>query len=184
MSNRKTMIRFFTIADYEEEEIWLREQHKRGWKLMKTIPPCFFIFESCAPEDVVYRLDYKNNTEDRDYLQIFNDYGWEYFNRCVGWLYFRKPVSNTDTEQDSEIFSDDASRVDMVNHIVKTRMLPLLVIFFACLLPNFIRSVEGGYPSADVFTAVFSVLLLIYLYLFVHCGFKLRMLKKKYGNNR
>ena len=28
MSNRKTMIRFFTIADYEEEEIWLREQHK------------------------------------------------------------------------------------------------------------------------------------------------------------
>ena len=30
MSNRKTMIRFFTIADYEEEEIWLREQHKKG----------------------------------------------------------------------------------------------------------------------------------------------------------
>ena len=169
MSSRKTMIRFFTIADYEEEEIWLREQHKKGWKLMKTILPCFYIFESCAPEDVVYRLDYKNNTEDHDYLQIFHDYGWEYFNRCVGWLYFRKPVSNADTEQDSEIFSDDASRVDMVNHIVKTRMLPLLVIFFACLLPNFIRSVEGSHPFADVFTVILSVLLLIYLYLFVHC---------------
>ena len=184
MSNRKTMIRFFTIADYEEEEIWLREQHKKGWKLMKTILPCFYIFESCAPEDVVYRLDYKNNTEKGDYLQIFKDYGWEYFNRCVGWLYFRKPVSNADTEQDSEIFSDDASRVDMVNHIIKTRMLPLLVIFFACLLPNFIRSVEGSHPFADVFTVILSVLLLIYLYLFVHCGFKLRMLKKKYGDNR
>ena len=164
MSSRKTMIRFFTIADYEEEEIWLREQHKKGWKLMKTILPCFYIFESCAPEDVVYRLDYKNNTEDHDYLQIFHDYGWEYFNRCVGWLYFRKPVSNADTEQDSEIFSDDASR--------------------ACLLPNFIRSVEGSHPFADVFTVILSVLLLIYLYLFVHCGFKLRMLKKKYGDNR
>ena len=93
-------------------------------------------------------------------------------------------MSNADTEQDSEIFSDDASRVDMVNHIVKTRMLPLLVIFFACLLPNFIRSVEGSHPFADVSTVILSVLLLIYLYLFVHCGFKLRMLKKKYGDNR
>ena len=184
MSNRKTMIRFFTIADYEEEEIWLREQHKNGWKLVKTVLPCFFIFENCTPEDVVYRLDYKNNTEKGDYLQIFKDYGWEYFNRCAGWLYFRKLVSNTDAEQDSEIFSDDASRVDMVNHIVKTRILPLLVIFFACLLPNFIRSVDGGYLSADVFTVVFSVLLLLYLYLFVHCGRKLHTLKEKYGNKR
>jgi hypothetical protein len=63
-------------------------------------------------------------------------------------------------------------------------MLPLLVIFLSCLLPNFIRSVDGGYPLADVFTVVFSVLLVLYLYLFVHCGWKLRMLKKKYGENR
>ena len=30
---RKTMLRFFTIADYEEEELWLREQHRSGWRL-------------------------------------------------------------------------------------------------------------------------------------------------------
>ena len=38
MPETKTMIRFFTIADYEEEEIWLHEQHKNGWKLHKMIP--------------------------------------------------------------------------------------------------------------------------------------------------
>jgi hypothetical protein len=70
MSDRKTLVRFFTIADYEEEEIWLREQHKNGWKLVKTDVPCFYIFESYAPEDVVYRLNFKKNREDRDYLQI------------------------------------------------------------------------------------------------------------------
>lgn len=32
MSDRKTLIRFFTIADYEDEEIWLRQQHNCGWK--------------------------------------------------------------------------------------------------------------------------------------------------------
>ena len=180
MRSKKTMIRFFTIADYEEEETWLRLQHKSGWKLVKTILPCFYIFENCTPQDVVYRLDYKNNTENNDYFQIFQDYGWEYFNRCMGWLYFRKPALKTDAAQDMEIFSDDSSRIDMVNHIVKTRMLPLLAIFFCCLLPNFIQSIETGGPFSNVLSALFTILLLLYLYLFFHCGIKLRKLKKKY----
>ena len=43
MNNKKTVIRFFTIADYEDEEIWLHNQHMSGWKLVKMIPPCFFV---------------------------------------------------------------------------------------------------------------------------------------------
>ena len=93
MSETKTMIRFFTIADYEDEEIWLREQHRKGWKLQRMIVPCFYIFEACTPEDVIYRLDYRNNEEDSEYLQLFRDYGWEQFARCMGWLYFRKSAS-------------------------------------------------------------------------------------------
>lgn len=181
MNERKTMIRFFTVSDYEEEEIWLRDQHRNGWKLARTVLPCFYIFERCAPEDVVYRLDYKNNAERGDYFQIFQDYGWEYFNRCMGWLYFRRPVSGTDTEQDTEIFSDDSSRVALVDHIVRTRMLPLAIVFFCCLLPNFFRSMASDDPSQTLFLALFSILLLVYLYLFAHCGIKLRKLKKKYS---
>ena len=60
MNNKKTVIRFFTIADYEDEEIWLHNQHMSGWKLVKMIPPCFYIFEKCTPAEVAYRLDYKN----------------------------------------------------------------------------------------------------------------------------
>lgn len=59
MNNKKTVVRFFTIADYEEEEIWLHDQHMNGWKLIKMIPPCFFFFEKCTPAEVAYRLDYK-----------------------------------------------------------------------------------------------------------------------------
>ena len=47
MNNRKTAVRFFTIADYEDEEVWLHNQHKNGWKLLRMIPPCFYIFEKC-----------------------------------------------------------------------------------------------------------------------------------------
>ena len=31
----KTVIRFFTVADFQEEEKWLREQSKKGLKLLK-----------------------------------------------------------------------------------------------------------------------------------------------------
>lgn len=183
MSSRKTLIRFFTIADYEEEEIWLREQHKNGWSLLRMIPPCFYVFEKCAPEDMVYRLDYKNNTETGSYFQLFKDYGWEYIGRCVGWLYFRKLTSETESEQDSEIFSDNKSRVDMISYVVKTRLLPILVIFFCCVLPNFIRSIETSDPLATVFTVFFAFMTLFYLYLIIYCGLKLRRLRKKYRND-
>lgn len=70
MGNKSVKIRFFTIADYEDEEIWLRVQHKKGWKLVKTIIPCFYIFEKCEPEDVIYRLDFKNNHIYADALRL------------------------------------------------------------------------------------------------------------------
>ncbi|NLD87111.1 MAG: DUF2812 domain-containing protein [Clostridiales bacterium] len=180
MSDRKTMIRFFTIADYEEEERWLREQHKKGLKLVKIIIPCFYIFERCAPEDVVYRLDYQNDKEGGDYFQIFKDYGWEYFTRCNGWLYFRKAASEAESEVDSEIFSDNSSRIDMINHVFKTRMIPLIVIFLCILLPNFYDSIAEYERTSKTVTIVLGVLFVLYSCLMAYCGIKLRILRRKY----
>ena len=185
MNNKKTIIRFFTIADYEEEEIWLQNQHKNGWKLSRMIPPFFYVFEKCMPEDVAYRLDYKNNEETSDYFQIFRDYSWEYIGRCLGWLYFRKPSSKTNSEQDGEIFSDNESRVDMIHHVVKTRLFPAMIIFLCCVFPNFFKSINTSNPDplAIVLAVFFSVMTLLYLYLIIYCGLKLRKLRKKYTND-
>ena len=175
MEDRKLRIRFFTIADFNEEEIWLREEHKNGWKLTKMVPPCFFYFEKCEPEDVIYRLDYRNNSETEDYMQILADYGWEYTGKCIGWLYFRKPASAVNTENDGELFSDNTSRTDMIQHIMKTRMVPLMVIFLCCVIPNALRIADDGISA---FFAVFWLIMLsLYIYLLVHCGLKLKKLK-------
>lgn len=183
MASTKTLVRFFTIADYEEEEVWLRSQHQGGWKLLKMVPPCFYIFEKCTPEDVAYRLDYKNNAETGDYFQIFQDYGWEYIGRCFGWLYFRKPSSEADSPQDSEIFSDNQSKIDLIDHVTKTRFVPMLLIFLCCFLPNFIGSIETSDPFTTVFTVLFSLMALLCIYLIVYCGLKLRKLRKKYTDD-
>ena len=178
----KTLVRFFTIADYEEEEIWLRRQHQSGLKLMKMTPPCFYVFDECQPEDVIYRLDYKNSEQTQEYMQMLRDFGWEYIGQCMGWLYFRKPADAAESEQDGELFSDNESRVDMVIHVVKTRLIPLAIIFLCCVIPGFTRAMSGKYTGVlgTFFSILFGIMFVIYIYLIVYCGTKLRKIREKY----
>lgn len=178
----KTMIRFFTIADYEEEEKWLRKQHQNGLKIVKMIPPCIYVFEECEPKDVIYRLDYKNSEQTEEYMQMLKDFGWEYFAHCVGWLYFRKPADAVESEQDGELFSDNASRVDLVSHVVKTRLIPLAIIFLCCVLPSFLRAMTGEFTGGIgvVFSIFFGFMFVVYVFLIIYCGTKLRKIRSKY----
>lgn len=177
----KTLCRFFTIADYLEEEEWLRKQHKNGWKLVSATAPCFYKFEKCEPEDVIYRLEFKNNIATSEYKQLFQDYGWEYFHSCLGWNYFRKPATEAKTTQEEELFSDNESKLEMIEHIIKTRMLPLVVIFLCCIVPNIsnVTSHTHGVLSI-ILSVVFFTLFIIYIFLFIHCGSKLKKLRDLY----
>lgn len=44
MNNKKTVIRFFTIADYEDEEIWLHNQQYEWLETGKNDSPLFLYF--------------------------------------------------------------------------------------------------------------------------------------------
>ena len=37
-------------------------------------------------------------------MQMIEDFGWEYFEDCIGWLYFRKPVEDIDAEEEESFF--------------------------------------------------------------------------------
>lgn len=178
---RKTLIHFFTIADYEEEEIWLRNQHKNGWRIVNMIPPCFYVFESCEPQDIIYRLDYKNSDQNQEYMQIVKDFGWEYFMQRLGWLYFRKPADEIESEDEGELFSDNESRVDMVRKIVNTRLIPTATIFLCCLMPNLPNAVfKNTGVFIDLFVVLFWIIFVIYVFLIVYCSVKLKKIRDKY----
>lgn len=183
----KVLFRFLTITDYEIEEQFLMQQQKEGWKLRKYILPGFYFFDRCRPEDVVYRLDFgqAEKGEKSEYLQIYRDYGWEYLFDVNGFNYFRKPADSL--EEELEIFSDNESRIAMVERIFRQRMIPLLCIFLGCLVPQlFIYSfnwLEKGYASAKGFTIIFFMLFAAYALLFIHCGKGIRSLKRKYRNS-
>lgn len=177
MSNTLTKMKIFTIADFKEEEQWLREMHRAGWKLTGTTPPCLFRFERCEPEDVVYQLDFRNNRDGNgvEYRQMFRDCGWEHVDSCMSFHYFRKPVAQMEGEE--EIFSDNASRIDLLGRIWKWRMMPIFVVFFGCILPQIHRCFSGDVPM-DVFFVLYLVLLLVYIRLILYVGIRFYRMKR------
>ena len=180
MAETVTKIRFFTIADFKEEEFWLREMAREGLHLLRMGVPCFYVFEKGEPRDVIYRLDYTNNDEGGDYARMLAEFGWENCGRCIGWIYWRRDAAEIASEAEGELFSDDASRLDMVKKVIRTRMLPLLTIFFCCVLPSLFRALDGEYHSANAFfLGFFSVMTVLYLWLFIHCFGKLRRMRRE-----
>ena len=180
MAEKVMKIRFFTIADFKEEEIWLREMARRGLHFLHMTAPCFYTFEKGEPRDVIYRLDFTNNDEGGDYKGMLSEFGWENCGRCVGWIYWRRNADELADEREGELFSDDQSRLELVKKVILTRMLPLLVIFLCCVLPNFVRAIDGElYGANGFFLWFFGIMFVIYVYLLVHCGRKLRVMKKE-----
>ena len=161
--------RFFTISDFEQEEDFLREQHQNGLELASYSGLTCYHFKRCEPKDVVYRLDYcgANHENKEVYIQMFRDYGWEYLFDRFGWSYFRKEVGEDGVAE--EIFCDDESRLQMMNRVIKGRMIPLLVLFFAILLPQFVLNltIYNNYVSAAVSGAILSVYVTVFATVFV-----------------
>ena len=157
----KKEFHWFTIWNYKKEEDYLRRKHQQGLRLVKVTGFGVYHFEECEPQDVIYRLDY-NQEKPEQYLQLFADCGWDYIMQYGGYCYFRKPAEQNHT--DEEIFNDNASRLAMLERVYKGRLIPLLVLFFACLLPQFITNLLGGrYAIAAAVGGILLVYLIVFL---------------------
>lgn len=175
MKDKKTEFRYFTISEYEKEQEYLQNQHRKGWKLVRIGLVGFYHFEKCEPEDVVYQLDYNQEgiAHKEEYIQMFRDCGWEYLLDFVGYSYFYKPVS--EMKEDEKIFCDDNSRLDMLERVFKGKMIPLLTIFSCMILPQLFLQ----YHIDKRLFGVFIVLFILYLLIFLQYGFQYWKLKRK-----
>ena len=149
--------------------------HKSGWKFVRVKGLGMYYFEKCPSQDVVYQLDYnKEGLAHKDeYLKMFDDCGWEYIQDYAGYSYFRKAVAEDGVAE--EIFCDEESRFQMMERVIKGRMLPLLVIFFATLLPQFIINL---FSTHNYLVATFiGGILAVYISVFVICFMKYNQYK-------
>ena len=132
MMEAKIEKRNFGIAEFQEEEKWLEEQHNSGWSLVKTNRNKYH-FERCCSDEWIYQLDFKENgVAEEDYIQMFMDCGWEYVLQYDKWCYFRRKKG----EVDLSIFSDRFSKIDMYTKVLQSRRLIVTVAIFvmACVI--------------------------------------------------
>ena len=180
----KKRFKYFTISQWQEEEEYLREMHKKGWKFEKVTGLGMYHFVKCEPEDVVYRLDYNEDSESKEYQKLFEDCGWEYLQNFVGYSYFRKKANQENTEDD-EIFSDVQSKLDMCKNVIKRRTIPLLVIFICIIIPQLVHlfalitGKNGGDSFDTVLFYIFCVLFVVYLWIFGTMTYQYLKVKRK-----
>lgn len=171
MKETKTEIKFFTIPEWKKEENYLREHHKSGWEFVSVNLFGFYHFKKCEPKDVIYQLDYhpESVTNKNEYIQMFQDCGWEYLQNYVGYSYFRKAASEMDGSEE-EIFCDDVSKLDMLKRVYKKRLVPLFVIFFLIIIPQLIMQSHFDASINQVLFVIFCIMFVLYLSMFVACA--------------
>ncbi|HIS52973.1 MAG TPA: DUF2812 domain-containing protein [Candidatus Onthomonas avicola] len=144
---QKTMFRYYTLADFREEEEFLAAQHQAGWRLVCLPFAGVYRFERCEPAEYIYQLDFNGGGRDEGaYLQMFADYGWEYVQKFNGWYYFRKAKGTG--ELGEEIFSDSTSRLAMIRRVY--RRLALCFGMLAILPIIWLWQIRGTEAAAVV----------------------------------
>ena len=160
---KKVVYRISTIADYDKEALYLGEMHAKGWKLKEVsysnlVVAVKYTFEKCQPEQVSYQLDFypMKKSERASYLQLFKDCGWEHITNFNGFSYFRKAHSEIESDAEFEIYNDATGKLDMVNRILRLRLLPVL-FFLSMLIPLFLKLLN----ERDVFSGLVFLLAII-----------------------
>lgn len=183
MKNTKTIFKLFTLFEYEEEEAFLEDQHKNGWKVTGFKLPGFYKFEKCQSEDMTYRIDFtnENGAKNSEYRQMFADNGWEFLWSVNGFSIFRKERASA-SEANNEIFTDNASKLQMLQKIHQRRLLPLITIFLCAVVPNLLRSINGDFQNSAInlfFSVFFSIMFVFYTYVIIKSYLKIKKLKEK-----
>lgn len=119
--------RWFWAWEDDREEQWLREMSLQGNHMKKVVFPGIYTFETGAPKDYAYRLDYAPENFNENYLTLFRDAGWSYLGNLNYWHYFRKEVAGNEIP---EIFTDFDSRAKKYRQLIAmlSALMPLMVI--------------------------------------------------------
>ena len=175
---KKVVYRIATIADYDREALYLRKMHAEGWKLKEVtysnlVVAVKYTFDKCQPEQVSYQLDFypMKKSERASYLQLFKDCGWEHITDFNGFSYFRKLHSGIESDAEFEIYNDATNKLDMVNRILRLRLVPslfLLAIHIPFLLKLLNRSNAYGLwkflvVGLDIFLSLILLLMVVYI---------------------
>lgn len=132
--------KFFLIHMYKEEEAWLEYMSSMGYHLVSVFFGFRFTFVKGEPAKYKYSLDYRKSYElSSDYLQLFEDAGWQYIGSYLRWHYFR----TSKCENTVDIFSDSSDIIERNRNLISLTTI-LLGVILTILLLNTIAIFAGN----------------------------------------
>ncbi len=181
----KMVFRWFLLDDYEQEEAWLAQMHRSGWKLDR-IRWHIYWFKPCRPEEWEYRMDFGERWTGEDYLSEYKDYGWEYIQDLNSFSYFRRPKWRTGKSAkfgfEPEIFTDDVQRLKTAEKVMRWRLVPLLILLLLSIAVLIREGASGALSGLAglVFVLIWVVIIIWGSIEYLRCRIGFARLKKKY----
>ena len=167
---------FWTWQDRKAEE-WLRKMSLDGWHL-KKIGFNQYTFEKGNLTDYIYRLDFRTDSgkTHEEYVQFFEEAGWEYLGSLGTWRYFRQV---NPTGKQLEIFTDNESKIRKYQRLLVTLFSPgpaIMIIIFAMF-----KRFPGRHPKWVVISTItiFAIWLLFTVINFIMIMARINELKKE-----
>ena len=140
----KTVWRFFTIAQWEEENKWLNQMEQNGWHLVRINFLLRYVFEKGSKGEYIYKLDLPDNIEYRDnelsYRDFLTECGIDIVCEQKQWLYLRKKSSDGPFDKKDDLFSKLIMCNKAYSYAIDT--LTKLLRYFAILLVLFILALN------------------------------------------
>ena len=124
MNKRIIKLRVYWFWQTSKELKWLEQMAAQGLQLVSAIP-FFYFFKQAEPEDVHYCHDYVRvkASERENYLQIFEDAGWQYVMRYGNWFYFK---SKSEEKVYSDNYSDSLRSLSIIKNIFNVYAMALV----------------------------------------------------------
>lgn len=170
-------IKFFNIFQFDLEEKFLNEMHRKGYAFTRISGLNMYNFEPTSPQTVTYKLEYKSEVDDQDaYIQLMRDYGWEYVGTYFQYFYFRQ-VGKQDV---IPFYTNKESKLNHLNRILLGRFVPILlfsIILFFMDLSYDPDSFTINYLSMAT-QGIVSFILALYVILFATLGYHYFRLRK------
>ena len=163
--------KWFWAWQDQQEEAWLEEMSRQGLHLKSVGIPALYYFEQGLPQDYVYRLDFSSGYKDRaNYIQLFEDAGWEHIGYIGFWEYFRKARKPGELV---EIYTDKES--SMKKYVRVMLFLGIISLPLWLGLRDIPYSGLGGFYL--FFRVFMGLLAILYVYAFIRLLLRIQQLK-------
>ncbi len=132
----KRVWRFWTIAEYEQEEQWINEMARDGWALT-AVGCCRYIFRRTRPGEFIYKLDMVERTTQDEVKENYFNFLTECGIRVVGeykdWIYLQKRAVEGPFDMKNDTYAK-LRRVNKIYSFAIRTICRLLRVFMALIL--------------------------------------------------